>query len=104
MGAMPKVPFVRSKPPIESRVADELRHDLAEAERDDGEVVAAQAQRRQADQDADDRREHPGEDQDEPHRDVDPGEAVATPSTRGGHVTWPNCCEASQPAMYAPAA
>ena len=37
-------------------VARDLRHDLAEAERHDREVVAAQAQRRQADEHADDRR------------------------------------------------
>ena len=37
-------------------VARDLRQDLAEAERDDREVVAAEAQRRQADQDAEERR------------------------------------------------
>jgi hypothetical protein len=38
-----------------ARVPEELRDDLAEAERDQGEVVAAEPQRRRADDQAEDR-------------------------------------------------
>ena len=85
-------------------VAHELRDDLAEAERDDREVVAAQAQRRQPDQDAGEVRERAGQDEDEPHREVDPGEVVRRPTEPKWNVTWSNCCEANQPAVYAPTA
>src|ERR1041385_7935195 len=54
-------------------VADELRDDLAEAEGYDREVVAAQAQRREADQDPADGGHHPRDQEHEPDRDVDPG-------------------------------
>ena len=53
-------------------VAQHVLHDLAEAERDDGEVVAAQAQRRRAEQQpgqrADHRREHDRAPEAEPER------------------------------------
>ena len=49
-------------------VARHDRHDLAEAERDDGEVVAAQPQRRRAEQHAEDRRDQRRERQREPER------------------------------------
>ena len=52
----------------------DLGHDLAEAERDDREVVPAKPQRRQADDHADDRGEDRRDDEDEPDRDVDPAE------------------------------
>ncbi len=58
-------------------VADELGDDLPEPERDDREVVAAQAEGRDPDQDA----EHGGEDRSEhdhePRRDVDPRRSLA---------------------------
>ena len=54
-------------------VVCDLGHDLAEAERHDREVVTAQAQGREADQDARDRRERAGDDQHEPDRDVKAG-------------------------------
>ena len=53
-------------------VADDLRDDLAESQRDDGEVVAAETERRQSDEDARQHRQEPGGDQHHPHRDVDP--------------------------------
>src|SRR2546423_15557387 len=56
-------------------VPGDLRHDLAEAERHDREVVAAKAQRRQADQHADDRGRDAGHDQDEPDREVEASQA-----------------------------
>ena len=68
---MPCGPFVRLLAEEVVAVAGDLGHDLAEAERDDREVVAAQPQRREADDDADDGREDPGDGQDEPDRDVD---------------------------------
>ena len=85
-------------------VPDELRDDLAEPERHDREVVAAQAQRRQADDDPDDRRE-------EPRRRS--GRATWRGGCPGGrrrpaeprwNVTWSKCSDANQPATYAPAA
>ena len=53
---MPFGPPVRSLP-----VQQDEPDDLAEAERDDGEIVAAQAQHRKAEQDARERRHHAGE-------------------------------------------
>ena len=52
-------------------VARDLRQDLAEAERHDREVVAAQAQRRQADDDPEERGDDAGERQQQPERHVD---------------------------------
>ncbi len=51
-------------------VARDLRQDLAEPERHDREVVAAQAQRRQADHDPEERRDDAAEEQQQPDRDV----------------------------------
>ena len=53
---MPCGPFVTLLAEEVVAVAGDLRQDLAEAERDDGKVVAAQAQGRQADEHADQRR------------------------------------------------
>src|SRR5216684_2683577 len=52
-------------------VARDLRQDLTEAERDDREVVAAQSQGRQADDDAGERGDDAGEREQKPHSDVD---------------------------------
>ena len=52
-------------------VPRDLGHDLAEAERHDREVVAAQAERGQADENSDDRRRDARHDQDEPDREVE---------------------------------
>jgi hypothetical protein len=60
-------------------VADELGDDLTEAERDDGEVVAAEAQGRQADEDAAQRRNDRRAQEHEPDRDVDAARIVADP-------------------------
>ncbi len=60
-------------------VACDLREDLAEAESDDREVVAAQAERRQADQHADDGRRDPCHRQDEPDREMKAGRAGVEP-------------------------
>ena len=57
-------------------VAHELRDDLAEAERHDREVVAAQAQRRNADQHAEQRGEDRSDQDHEPGREVDAERAV----------------------------
>ena len=66
IGLMPNAPFVRLKlclvvderrDPVRIAVQRRLVDDLAEAERDDGEVVTPQPQRRQADQDAGNRRD-----------------------------------------------
>ena len=58
--SMPFVPLVNL-----SEFVEHDRHDLAEAERHDGEVVAAQAERRRPEQDA----EHGGDQRaDEEHR------------------------------------
>ena len=79
-------------------VADELRDDLAEAERDDREVVAAQPQRRDADQDAEERGEDRRDQDHEPRVEVDPGVPwKAVPPTLHA-CTCANCCEPSQPA------
>ena len=61
-------------------VAHELRDDLAEAERDDREVVPTQSQGRQADQDAGDGGEDPGDDEDDPDREWIPGTSPETPT------------------------
>ena len=53
-------------------VAEHLGKDLAESERHESEIVALQPQRRRADDDASNRRDEPGEDDDEPERDMDP--------------------------------
>ena len=55
-------------------VGGHLADDLAERERHDRDVVAAQAQRRHADQRARDRRRGHGEDEDEQEVDVDAGQ------------------------------
>ena len=68
-------------------VAHDLRDDLAEAERDDREVVAAQAQRRQADQNSDQSREAAGDQEDEPEREVDPRQLPRDPD--GAEVERP---------------
>ena len=104
MGAMPNVPCVEVEPEEVVAVLHDLRDDLAEPERDDREVVAAQAQRRQADDDPGEEREEAGDDQDDPHRDVDPGLGASGTEDRKWNVTWSNCCEANQPAVYAPTA
>ena len=52
-------------------VARHDRHDLAEAQRDDGQVVAAQPQGRRAEQHAEDRADDRGHRQHEPERDVE---------------------------------
>ena len=57
-------------------VPDELRHDLAEAERHDREVVTAKPERREPDDDADDRGEDAGEDEHEPHGEMDAGKVA----------------------------
>ena len=86
-------------------VADELRDDLAEAERHDREVVPAQAQRRQADEDAGERGQAPATDEHEPHVDVDPLQRpVEMPTEPRWNFTCWNCPDASQPAVYAPTA
>ena len=54
-------------------VADELRDDLPEPERHDRQVVPAQPQGRQADQDAADRRDDACDQEHEPDRNVDAG-------------------------------
>ena len=73
---IPNVPCVRSNPNDVVGVAHELRHDLAEPERDDREVVAAEPQRREADRDAGEHRQQAGDREHEPHREMDPREAV----------------------------
>ena len=60
-------------------VPGDLRHDLAEAERDDREVVAPETQGREADQHADQRREHAREEEQRPDRDVDAGQVRIDP-------------------------
>ena len=105
-------------------VACDLRQDLAEAERDDREVVAAQAQCREADEDPEERCDRPRYDQDHPERDVETAgsrqnvdrpqrelvlrdEAVVQSLTLTplvGHF-WPaNCADANHAAVYAPMA
>ena len=69
----PGSPLVRLMPAMSSPLLEDLRDDLAEAERDQREVVAAQPQRRRADDDADERADGAGDDQDEPEVDVDAG-------------------------------
>ena len=94
------------RPELEVHVDEVLeddRDDLAEAEGHDREVVAAQAQRRRAEQRAEDGRHAGGQPDDDPERDVDPrdgpGAAVAKwklmPSA-------PQCGEARNAAVYAP--
>ena len=86
-------------------VARDLGHDLAEAERHDREVVAAQPQRRQADQDADERGQEPGRDEQEPDRDVDAGAFEPTPTRAEVDVrASANCSDANHAAVYAPIA
>ena len=58
-------------------VAHHDRHDLAEAQRDDGEVVAAQPQRRRAEQDAEERRQARRKRQAEPERQGEVHHAAA---------------------------
>src|SRR3970282_2015168 len=69
--------------PLLVGVAHELRDDLPEAERHDGEVVAAEPERGQADEDADHRREDAGDGEDEPHRDVEAGLVIGDGRTGG---------------------
>ena len=74
---MPIGPEV-SVPPKSSMLAavgHDLADDLAEGERDDRDVVAAQPQRRHADQGAGDGRRRDGEREDEQEVDVDAGRA-----------------------------
>ena len=70
MPAMPLVPLVRSL-----EVAEDDRHDLAEPKGHDGQVVAAQAQRGRAEQDAEDRGHQRANEQHHPEREVLAGEA-----------------------------
>src|SRR5207245_11595548 len=67
-------------------VPGDLRHDLAEAERDDREVVAAQAKRRQADQHSDDGCRDAGHEQDEPDREVEASQAGTDPNRAEANV------------------
>ncbi len=55
-------------------VAEDLRQDLAEAERNDGQVVAPEAKRGKADQNADDRSRAAGDQEQEPGVQVDAAE------------------------------
>ena len=57
---------VRVRREIEKR----LRHDLAESERDDREIVAAQTQRRRPEQHAEERRDRGGDEEHNPKRKV----------------------------------
>ena len=58
-------------------VLEDARHDLAERERHDRQVVATQPERRGAEDHAPARREHRGDDQDEEEVDVDPRDVRA---------------------------
>ena len=118
-GVIPFGPFVRLKPAEVVAVAGDLRQDLAEAERHDREVVAAQAQRRQADHDPEERGDDPRDQEDEEERDVDaagsdrdadPAEAevglrdqshwaVGDENPAFGHFCPANCDEANQAAV-----
>jgi hypothetical protein len=57
-------------------VVEDLVDDLTEAEGHQGQIVAAQPQRRGADDDAGEAAQQGGRDQHHPHRDVDAGEVV----------------------------
>ena len=74
---MPARPFVRLKSPMPKTPSSELigdaADDLAERERHDRDVVAAQAQRREAEQRAGERGEDRGDRQDEQPVEVDAG-------------------------------
>ena len=81
-------------------VARDLRQDLAEAERHDREVVAAQAQGRQADDDPEERRDDAGERQQQPDRDVDAGQVrVDADGAEVPGVRAANCSDANQAAV-----
>ena len=85
-------------------VPDELRDDLPESERHDREVVAAQAQGRQPDEDPCKRGRSAGDEEDEPDRDVNSRSSRETPAEPKWKFTcwkWP---DANQPATYAPTA
>ena len=85
-------------------VVGDLGHDLAEAERHDREVVAAQAQGREPDQDAREGREDPGDDQHEPDRDVKAGRVRRHADAADVHVDVRKCCDANHATVYAPMA
>ncbi len=89
-------------------VARDLREDLAEAERHDREVVAAQAQRRQADHDPEERGDDAGERQQRARsRRGSAGQPIGIDRRRAPKcqaVVGANCCDANQAAVYAPVA
>ena len=78
-------------------VARDLGQDLAEAERDDREVVAAQPERGQADEDPDERGDDAREREQEPDRDVDAGDGRGRPRRpRSGRSAPANWLDANQ--------
>ncbi len=73
-GPMPFVPLVSVDAERQVvAVAEHLRKDLTEPERDEGEVVALQAQRRRTDDHTGKSGHDTGNDDDEPEREVDAG-------------------------------
>ncbi len=82
-------------------VADDPRHDLPEAERNDGEVVAAKAKRRGAEQDSKERGDERRDKEQKPERDVDAelrrrkdGERVGADGKEGGIAEVEQACVA----------
>ena len=90
--------------PLLVGVEHEDGDDLAEAERDDREVVAPEPQGREPDQDAGHGRDDLGHDQDEPDRDVDAGGVLLDADRAEVNVTSSKCSDANHAAMYAPTA
>ena len=99
IGAMPNVAVRQVEAEEVVAVADDLRDDLSESERHDREVVPAEAERRQADQDAgEERQEAPAMSRTSHIVMWMPGWSLGT-DERKENVTWSNCCEANQPAV-----
>ena len=104
IGVMPCLPLVRLKRADAEdalvAVDRDAADDLAEGERHDRDVVAAQAQRREADDRAEDRRDQRREREDDQEVEVDAGQVLRELATRDVDVRRSaKCAEANQPTV-----